>query len=196
MAVYTKFSFSELIKIVHACDDAYDGLFFYAVKTTGIVCRPSCKSRRPNKINITFFQTFEEAKRAGFRPCKRCRPDTIRFNPKMEVINDTKAYIQTHYKENITMQHIARHIGISPYYLGRLFKKIALETPRCYLEKIRINKALQLLKTTNLSIVDICYEAGFQNSSSFYHAFRKHFQQTPQQYRKTFSHNVKRTLDM
>ncbi|MFB4165007.1 Ada metal-binding domain-containing protein [Alteribacillus sp. JSM 102045] len=103
MAVYTRFTFNELRKIVHASDGAYDGLFFYAVKTTGIVCRPSCKSRRPNKENITFFQSFEEAKQAGFRPCKRCRPDAIRFNPPMELINDTKAYIHKHYKENITM---------------------------------------------------------------------------------------------
>ncbi|MFB4165006.1 helix-turn-helix domain-containing protein [Alteribacillus sp. JSM 102045] len=77
-------------------------------------------------------------------------------------------------------------MGISPYYLGRLFKN-TIETPRCYLEKVRINKAHYLLQTTNLSVMDICYEAGFQNSSSFYHAFRKHNQLPPQQYRKKFS---------
>jgi AraC family transcriptional regulator of adaptative response / methylphosphotriester-DNA alkyltransferase methyltransferase len=64
-----------------SCDKEYDGAFFYAVKTTGIFCRPSCKSRVPNKDNVSFFLNASEAQKAGYRPCKRCRPD---FNDNIE----------------------------------------------------------------------------------------------------------------
>lgn len=190
MFVNTGFSFNDMVKIANTCDDSYDGVFFYAVKTTGIFCRPSCKSRCPNKENITFFQTSVDAKRAGFRPCKRCRPDIIDFDPKMDLINDTKAYIQGNYTENLTMERIAHNIGISPYYLGRVFKKHTSRTPRSYLEHIRVQKAVDLLKKTDLTIIEICYEVGFQNASSFYHAFQKQTQHTPQQYRKDFSYDL------
>lgn len=186
MVVQTKFSFHEMLKIANSCDDSYDGLFFYAVKTTGIFCRPSCKSRTPNKENITFFQTAEEAKEAGFRPCKRCQPDILDFNPIMEIINDTKTYIKEHYTEKLTLKHIAQNIGISPYHLGRIFKKHTSKTPRSYLENIRVDKAVQLLKNTDLTVMEICYEVGFQSYSSFYHAFQKQTQKSPQQYRKKF----------
>lgn len=184
MVVHATFSFNEMVKIANSCDYSYDGMFFYAVKTTGIFCRPSCKSRSPNKENITFFLTAEDAKRAGFRPCKRCQPDTMNFDPKTDLINDTKAYIQEHYKEKLTLPQLAQNIGISPYYLGRLFKEQTSGTPRSYLEDIRVRKAVHLLKNTDLSIIDICYEVGFQSASSFYHAFQKQTQHTPQQYRK------------
>lgn len=190
MFVNAGFSFNDMVKIANSCDDSYDGLFFYAVKTTGIFCRPSCKSRIPNKENITFFQTSEEAKRAGFRPCKRCQPDMMHFDPKMDIINDTKTYIQGHYTENLTLNQIAQNIGISSYYLGRLFKENTSRTPRSYLENIRVRKAVHLLKTTDLSIIDICYEVGFQSASSFYHAFQKQTQYTPQEYRKDFNYDL------
>ncbi|SDH86291.1 bifunctional transcriptional activator/DNA repair enzyme AdaA [Alteribacillus bidgolensis] len=190
MVIQGRFSFNEMVTIANSCDPSYDGVFFYAVKTTGIFCRPSCKSKNPNKENITFFQTPEDAKRAGFRPCKRCQPDTKNFDPKLAIINDTKAYIHSHYKEGLTLTKIALHIGISPYYLARLFKTHTSKTLHSYLQHIRVNKAVHLLKTTELSVTDICYEVGFQNSSSFYHAFRKKTKQTPQQYRRGFSHDL------
>jgi len=190
MIVQENFSFNEMVKIANSSDYSYDGVFFYAVKTTGIFCRPSCRSRNPNIENITFFQTAEDAKVAGFRPCKRCQPDTIHFDPKMELINDTKAYIQAHYKEKLTLQQLAQSIGISPFYLGRLFKEQTSGTPRSYLENIRVRKAAHLLKTTDLPIIDICYEVGFQSASSFYHAFQKQTKHTPQQYRKELSYDV------
>ncbi|GIN74232.1 AraC family transcriptional regulator [Bacillus sp. J14TS2] len=190
MVTHTKLSFNEMMKIANNCDDSYDGLFFYAVKTTGIFCRPSCKSRNPNKENITFFQTAEDARIAGFRPCKRCQPDMIKFDPIMDIINDTKAYIQRHYTEKLTLKQIAQNIGISPYHLGRIFKKHTSRTPRSYLENIRVSKAIHLLKNLDLSIMDICYEVGFQSYSSFYHAFQKQTQYSPQQYRNSFSYEL------
>ena len=190
MIRHVQFSFNDMLKIANACDDSYDGLFFYAVETTGIFCRPSCKSKRPNEENVTFFQTSGDAKQAGFRPCKRCQPEMINFDPQMEIINMAKGYIDEHYMENITLQRMAQHIGISPYYLARVFKKNTSKTIHSYLENIRINQAVHLLQTTNRSIIDICYEVGFVNSSSFYYAFRKKTQKTPKQLRRESRHDL------
>ena len=68
-------------KAVHGSDAAFDGVFFYAVKTTSVYCRPSCKSKKPNLTNLLFFETAAEAQAAGFRPCKRCRPDLAEYSP-------------------------------------------------------------------------------------------------------------------
>ncbi|HET7579137.1 MAG TPA: Ada metal-binding domain-containing protein [Bacillales bacterium] len=183
-------SFDEMVAIYNACDSSYDGIFFTAVKTTGIYCRPSCKSRPPKRENVTFYQTSEEAENAGFRPCKRCRPDKVHFDPKKELITEAKAYINQHYKEKLTLEKVARHVGASSYYLGRLFKQETSETPRTYLEKLRVDRAEILLKTTDLPILDICYESGFQNPSSFYQAFRRWKPYQPGQYRKGVSDDL------
>ncbi|HEX7063903.1 MAG TPA: Ada metal-binding domain-containing protein [Bacillales bacterium] len=177
-------SFDEMVEIYNASDSSYDGVFYTAVTSTGIYCRPSCKSRTPNRENVTFYQTAREAESAGFRACKRCRPDKAGFNPKGELVNDSKAYINQYYKEKLTLEKIAQNVGASPYYLGRLFKEETSETPRSYLERIRINKAGHLLKATDWSITDICFEVGFQNASSFYRAFHRLKQCSPKQYRE------------
>lgn len=72
---------SEKLRAVLECDGAYDGRFFYAVRSTGIYCRPSCKSRPPRPENIEYFDTVAEAEAAGYRPCKRCRPDVPDYDP-------------------------------------------------------------------------------------------------------------------
>ena len=69
----------EMWEAVQRSDASYDGLFFYAVKTTGIFCRPSCKSKPPKRENLCYFASGEEARAAGFRPCKRCRSDLLEY---------------------------------------------------------------------------------------------------------------------
>ncbi|MFB5660958.1 bifunctional transcriptional activator/DNA repair enzyme AdaA [Alteribacillus sp. HJP-4] len=182
--MFKNLTFSEMMKITASSDSSYDGMFFYAVKTTGIFCRPSCSSRRPNKENVTFFETTLEARAAGYRPCKRCEPETTDFAPDLDIIKNVRSFIHEHYKEKLTLPQMAHHAGVSPYYLGRLFKKRTLETPRVYLERVRLRKAIQLLKTTDLSILDVCLEAGFQNQSSFYQAFQRKNTVSPKRYRK------------
>ena len=75
-------------------DENYDGLFFYAVKTTGIFCRPSCKSKIPKKENICYFTSAEDAEKAGFRPCKRCRSDLLAYEPMSEIAVEVKQKLQ------------------------------------------------------------------------------------------------------
>lgn len=88
------------------------------------------------------------------------------------------------------LKDIAAHVGLSPFYLERLFKKETAETPRAYLEKIRIDKAAHLLKSTAMTNLEICYEVGFQSSSNFYKVFRSIKNCSPSEYRKGYQHEL------
>lgn len=177
-------SFDEMWEIIIACDRTYDGLFFTAVKTTKIYCRPSCRSRKPKKTNVEFYFDMNEVEKAGYRACKRCQPE-VEHSPHMEVVRKVIAYLVKHYKQRLTLQDIANHVGVSSFYLERLFKQETSETPRTYLEKIRIDKAGHLLRSTNRTNLEICYEVGFQSPSNFYKAFRRITNCSPSEYRHT-----------
>ncbi|WP_033445613.1 bifunctional transcriptional activator/DNA repair enzyme AdaA [Ornithinibacillus scapharcae] len=172
-----------------SCDRKYDGLFFTAVKTTKIYCRPSCKSRKPKKINVDFYLDRMEVEVAGYRPCKRCRPE-VDESPEIEIVREVITFLVNHYKQNVVLQDIASQVGLSPYYLERVFKKETSETPRTYLEKIRIDKAAYLLKSTTLTNLEICYEVGFQSPSNFYKVFRNLKNCSPSEYRKEISNEL------
>ncbi|WP_025027878.1 bifunctional transcriptional activator/DNA repair enzyme AdaA [Caldalkalibacillus mannanilyticus] len=177
-------SFDEMWEIIIACDRTYDGLFFTAVKTTKIYCRPSCRSRKPKKTNVEFYFDMNEVEKAGYRACKRCQPE-VEHSPHMELVQKVIAYLVNHYKQRLTLQDIANHVGVSPFYLERLFKQETSETPRTYLEKIRIDKAGHLLRSTNRTNLEICYEVGFQSPSNFYKAFRRITNCSPSEFRHT-----------
>jgi AraC family transcriptional regulator, regulatory protein of adaptative response / methylphosphotriester-DNA alkyltransferase methyltransferase len=176
------FSFEEMWEKILACDSKYDGLFFTAVKTTKIFCRPSCRSRKPKKINVEFFNTIEAAETAGYRACKRCQPKSD-LSPHIELVRKISAFLVVHYNQRLELQDIAEHAGISIFHLERLFKQETSETPRSYLEKIRVDKAASLLKNTPGTNLDICYEAGFQSASNFYKVFRRLKGCSPTEYR-------------
>jgi AraC family transcriptional regulator of adaptative response / methylphosphotriester-DNA alkyltransferase methyltransferase len=177
-------SFDEMWVKIMECDRSYDGLFYTAVKTTKIFCRPSCRSRKPKKVNVEFFEMIKECEAAGYRACKRCQPE-VEHCPQIELIRKTTGYLVSSYKKKIVLQDIADHVGISPFYLERLFKEEMNETPREFLEKIRIDKAAFLIMNTEKTNLTICYEAGFRTPSSFYKAFRKIKNCSPSDYRKS-----------
>ncbi|WHY81655.1 Ada metal-binding domain-containing protein [Siminovitchia fortis] len=157
------------------CNPEYDGKFFYAIKTTGIYCRPSCRSKTPRYKNVSFFKNAVEAQKAGYRPCKRCRPDLKlqSYDPLESIIEDTKEIIENKYWKNIHLNTLAEEVGVSRFHLNRIFKNRTGYTPRMYLEKIRIQKAKELLNTTKLSSTDIGFQIGYQSISSFYNAFKR-----------------------
>ena len=181
------FSFDEMWEKIMACDRKYDGLFFTAVKTTKIYCRPSCRSRKPKKVNVEFYQHIHEVEKAGYRACKRCQPD-IEHSPNIDLVRNVISFLINHYKQKILLQDIADYVGLSPYYLERLFKQETGETPRTYLEKIRVDKAAYLLKNTSFTNLEICYEVGFQSPSNFYKVFRNVMQCSPNEYRNKEYH--------
>ncbi|WP_419893512.1 bifunctional transcriptional activator/DNA repair enzyme AdaA [Oceanobacillus kimchii] len=185
MKLNTRSSFTLMWDAVVECDKKYDGKFFYAVKTTGIFCRPSCKSKNPNYENICFFENAKDAIEQGFRPCKRCQPELsiVTYNPQQEIVDESINYLKQHYQEIITLNSLAFKIGVSPSYLSRVFKEKLGITPHKYLEIIRIHKAHQLLLNTVYNSTEICFQVGYKNFSSFYRHFKKISGCSPSQYR-------------
>lgn len=182
--MHVKMSFDEMWDKIMECDRSYDGLFYTAVKTTKIFCRPSCRSRKPKKVNVEFYDTISACKEAGYRACKRCQPE-IEHCPQIDLVRKTTAFLINNHNQKIILQNIANHVGVSAFYLERLFKEEMSETPREYLEKIRVDKAAFLLKTTNRTNLEICFEAGFHSPSNFYRAFRRVKKCSPSDYRKS-----------
>ncbi|WP_438350545.1 bifunctional transcriptional activator/DNA repair enzyme AdaA [Paenibacillus sp. FA6] len=164
-------------------DKSYDGQFFYAVKTTGIFCRPSCKSRPPNKENILIFQTADQALVGHFRPCKRCKPTGQRL-PDHEWVAIVTDYIDTNYAEPLTLEILAEICHGSPYHLHRTFKRIKEITPVEYIQNIRIDKAKEYLVQTNKAIAEVGQRIGMNNTPYFITLFKKVTGFTPLNYRQ------------
>ncbi|MGN7472057.1 bifunctional transcriptional activator/DNA repair enzyme AdaA [Brevibacillus sp. SAFN-007a] len=164
-------------------DATYDGQFFYAVKTTGIFCRPSCKSKPPRWGNVRIFQQASEAIREEFRPCKRCKPTGQRL-PDQEWVAQITDYIDAHYSEKLTLARLADMCHGSPYHLQRTFKRIKGMTPVEYMQQKRIDKAKQLLVESDKPIAAIAAEAGMSNTPYFITLFKKTTGHTPGEYRQ------------
>ncbi len=165
-------------------DEAYDGIFFAAVKTTGIFCRPSCPSR-PQPKNVMFFDTASEATQAGFRPCKRCRPDLLEYQPIKELAKETKQLIDSHYADKKELEEKLRDLGVTQHRMIEIFKKEYGVTVNEYINSLRLAKAKEKLKDTDEAIIHIAYSAGFGSLSAFYRFFRKYAGMTPADYRKS-----------
>lgn len=164
-------------------DKSCDDLFIYAVTSTGICCRPSCKSRNPKKENIRIFNDVEEAIANGFRPCKRCKPGGKRL-PDEEWIVQIKEYINTNYQNPLSLEILADMCHGSPYHLQRTFKRIVGQTPMEYIQHIRVTKAMKKLQNVEKSIAKIGLEVGFSNTSYFITLFKNKTGFTPKQYQK------------
>lgn len=170
---------------VAANDAQYDGAFYYAVKTTGIVCRPSCRSKVPNRENVVFFTSLDEALHDGFRPCKRCRPDLgAHYRPEEDIVELACRLLRGEYHNPNILAELPERIGISFFHFQRLFKRVTGCTPKEYLQRIRIDKAAELLAHSSLNNTDICLTVGFRSVSGFYTAFRQHMGLPPKKYRK------------
>lgn len=169
--------------VVH-CDSSYDGLFLYGVKTTGIFCRPSCKSKEPRKNNVEFFDGIEEAYSYGLRPCKRCRPDLIEFNPMLVLIKKTKDIFDTYFTDREKLSAETKELGISQNHLIHLFRQQFHMTPTEYINQLRVQKAIDLLINTDINILNIALLCGFGSLSNFYEFFKRQAKLTPSKYRK------------
>ncbi len=164
-------------------DSAYDNKFIYALRTTGIFCKPSCKSRLPNRRNVRTFHHATEALSAGFRPCKRCKPTHARL-PDEEWADEIARFLEAHYVDELRLHTIADNCHGSPYHLHRIFKRVKGLTPMEYLQQLRINHAKEQLQHSSLTITRIAGEAGFPNVSYFITLFKKVTGYTPAMYRE------------
>ncbi|MBM3555202.1 MAG: bifunctional DNA-binding transcriptional regulator/O6-methylguanine-DNA methyltransferase Ada [Alphaproteobacteria bacterium] len=149
-------------------DRAADGTFVYAVRTTGVYCRPSCASRRPRPENVRFFGTAEAARTAGFRPCKRCRPDQTAVNGAAEAVAKACRLIREA-EEEPDLAALARAVGLSPAHFQKLFKAELGLSPKRYAMALRKGNWRQALAVAP-SVTEAIYDAGFGASSRAYAA--------------------------
>jgi AraC family transcriptional regulator of adaptative response/methylated-DNA-[protein]-cysteine methyltransferase len=151
-------------------DHAADGTFVYGVTSTGIYCRPSCPSRRPRADRVRFYDTAIEARQAGFRPCKRCRPDTVGMaQPGIEAVQRASAYLATHADQTVTLGHLSRVAAMSPHHLQRRFKAIVGLSPREFQAAVRAGRLRTSLRDGR-DVTTAIYEAGYGSPSRVYEA--------------------------
>lgn len=163
-------------------DSSFDDKFFYGVKTTGIFCRPSCKSRAPKFENVRIFLQAEQALSEHFRPCKRCKPSGLRL-PNETWVEQIAQYIDEHFDGTLTLERLAELCHGSPYHLQRTFKQIKGITPIQYIQQVRITHAIKFLTSTDLTINEISMLVGISNTTYFSTLFKKIISQTPSEYR-------------
>ncbi|WP_246946101.1 bifunctional transcriptional activator/DNA repair enzyme AdaA [Bacillus pinisoli] len=176
---------SVMWEAVETCDSNYDGLFLYAVKTTKIFCRPSCKSRPPLRKNTIFFSVSAKAVKEGFRPCKRCRPDLIDApNDSLVVVELAKELIEARYSSSFTLDELAKEVGMSKFHLQRLFKEITDLSPQKYQTRARMLRSVHLIENTSDSITDIAHVIGYKSSAYFSEVFYRYYGCTPTEFRK------------
>jgi AraC family transcriptional regulator of adaptative response/methylated-DNA-[protein]-cysteine methyltransferase len=172
---------------VNARDRSMDGVFFYAVMSTGIYCRPSCPSKRPRRENVVFFRAREAAECAGFRPCKRCKPDSAwdrdRRDPNAQIVEQVCHYIDGHPDDSVTLEALGRALGISPFHLQRTFKALTGITPRAYADSRRLD-SLKVGLRQGHSVTRSLYDAGYGSSSRLYERASSQLGMTPARYRK------------
>lgn len=170
-------------KAVVSNDSSADGAFYYAVKTTGVYCRPSCTCRLPNRANTEYFATCAEAEAAGYRACKKCRPtETSKVEGIEQKIIHACRIIEAS-EESLTLDRLAMLVHLSPYHFHRLFKKIVGVTPKQYAARHQSLRFQKNLKTSP-SITDAIYSAGYGSSGSAYDKKRDQLAMKPTVYRK------------
>lgn len=168
---------------VLARDTKADGRFVFAVNTTGIYCRPSCRVRHARRENVQFFDSPDAAEAAGFRPCKRCQPDRIHPDQQRAQRIVEACRILAASETPLTLNAIASQVAMSPWHFHRLFKSVTGLTPKAWQQALRagrVRSALHGGETVTRAMLD----AGFQTGSSFYHQADTALGMTAQQYRR------------
>lgn len=164
-------------------DSRWNGRFVYAVRSTGIYCRPSCPSRRPRRDQVVFFEVPEAAERVGFRPCRRCRPQHAAYDPRLERVRQAISFIHLRTDAPPTLMQLSAHVGVSPYHLQREFKRVMGIAPRQYADARRLGRFKQTLREGN-SVTGSIYDAGYGSSSRLYEQAGAQLGMTPGTYRR------------
>ncbi len=178
-----------------ARDPAYDGIFFIAVKTTGIYCRPVCRVRQPLTRNISFFPSAAAAERAGYRPCLKCRPESAPFCPAW---NGTKTTVERALKlidegaldGEGTVEALATRCGVGARHLTRLFRQHLSASPIEVAQTRRVQRAMQMIAHTQLPMTEIAHAAGFASLRRFNEVISARYGRPPSELRKVRPHNV------
>ena len=168
-------------------DKAYDHLFVYVNRKTGVICRPSCRKKVTTPQNILIFDSVEDAVAAGYRVCKICHPDRDCWKgARQELAELTCKILEENYLQPYSLDELADRLHMNKHYLLRTFKMVMDETPLQYHNRYRCEKAKELLKNPDLSVSYIARETGYNSASHFSRVFGKVEGCTPSDYRKQY----------
>ncbi len=163
-------------------DTGRDGNFVYAVRSTGIFCKPSCPSRRAGRDQVSFYALAEAAVRAGYRPCKRCRPERDEAaHPHSATVQRICRIIEESDEVVPTLSELGVEAGLSPHHLQRLFKALMGISPRQYAEAVRLDRVKRNLKDGE-PVARALYGAGYGSSSRLYEKAPSRLGMTPASY--------------
>jgi len=164
-------------------DATHDGAFVFAVSTTGVYCRPSCPARRPRRENVTFFLHPEQAEKAGYRACLRCKPKSASGDPQSDGVKAICRYIEQHIDEPMTLDRLGKAFRQSPFHLQRRFKAVLGITPREYADSCRLRLLKRSLQAGD-NVTRAMYDAGYGSSSRLYERTASQLGMTPDKYRR------------
>jgi AraC family transcriptional regulator of adaptative response / DNA-3-methyladenine glycosylase II len=169
-------------------DPAYDGVFFTAVKTTGVYCRPVCPVKQPLTRNVAYYPSAAAAERDGYRPCLRCRPETAPFcaawNGTRTTVERALRLIEQGALDHDSVEALAERMGIGARHLSRLFRRHVGASPLQTARTMRLRRAKRLLNDTDLPIAEIAHRAGFGSVRRFNAAFLKLYKRPPSHLRR------------
>lgn len=163
---------------VLARDADADGAFVFAVTSTGVYCRPSCPARRPARRNVVFYALAQEAKKAGFRPCRRCRPDEMSASQRAALAVEEACRTLEAAAAPPPLHDLAGAAGMSPHHFHRIFRAHTGLTPRAYYEAARVRRAERALGEAE-SVTDAAHAAGFASLSRFHERAAARFGMAP-----------------
>jgi AraC family transcriptional regulator of adaptative response/methylated-DNA-[protein]-cysteine methyltransferase len=173
----------KYLAAIHAHDAQMDGAFVYAVRSTGIYCRPSCPSRRPLDKHILFFDDPGVAELAGFRACRRCHPRERRENPNTALVRKVCKKIGEHPDDSLSLRALSKFTGISPTHLQRKFREATGITPRQYAEALRVKRFKSELRKGS-DVTTAMHEVSYGSTSRLYEKSNAQLGMTPATYRK------------
>jgi AraC family transcriptional regulator of adaptative response/methylated-DNA-[protein]-cysteine methyltransferase len=163
-------------------DERLDGAFVYGVSSTLIFCRPSCPSRRPQRERARFFSSVEAAIGAGFRPCRRCRPDQF-LSVQVTRVQQACHLIEKNADTALSLEELSREVGGSPYHLQRTFKQVTGISPQEYADALRLGQLRKNLQEGE-SVLNALYEAGYGSSRGLYERAPSQLGMTPATYQR------------
>ena len=164
-------------------DSKADGKFFYSVKTTGVYCRPSCGARLARPENVQYHLTCEDAEKAGFRACKRCKPDQMGLAAENSLKIEKVCRLIERSELVLTLKHLAKQAEMSPFHFHRTFKSITGLTPTAY-PKAHRNQRVRASLERSTTVTDAIYDAGFNSSGRFYETTNQVLGMTPTKFRE------------
>ncbi|REJ79578.1 MAG: bifunctional DNA-binding transcriptional regulator/O6-methylguanine-DNA methyltransferase Ada [Acidobacteria bacterium] len=168
-------------KAVSERDERFNGAFYYGVNSTRIYCKPSCGAKTPNRENVRYFGDCVSAEGAGFRACKRCRPESIKPDPSTEAVIRSCRILEA--SSDISLGDLGERVGLSPAHLQKLFKEIVGVSPRKYGESVRMNHFREGIRTGS-EVTEAMYDAGYGSSSRLYENVSDKLGMTPATYKK------------